>query len=164
MQRVIGRGVHTDRDLPVTVLAQRARVLPGHARGGTAVLAEPVVAQALAQLPAAPGYRTGKKVLTRTDGAGGTHDLLDHPTKRRLAYSIGFGLTDTMTAAAELIPADVWTPICDADGKVRDGAWDAELTGLVDLSGWPDGMRIIVRKEWPHPARNCGSPTQMACG
>ncbi|GAB2633251.1 hypothetical protein GCM10027068_10550 [Prescottella soli] len=27
----------------------------------------------------------------------------------------------------------------------------AELTGLLDLSGWPDGMRVIVRKERPHP-------------
>jgi Transposase DDE domain group 1 len=27
----------------------------------------------------------------------------------------------------------------------------AELTGLLDLSGWPKGMRVIVRKERPHP-------------
>jgi hypothetical protein len=27
----------------------------------------------------------------------------------------------------------------------------AELTGLLDLSGWPDGMRLIARKERPHP-------------
>jgi hypothetical protein len=34
---------------------------------------------------------------------------------------------------------------------VRDGAWVAELTGLLDLSSWPKGMRVIVRKERPHP-------------
>jgi hypothetical protein len=33
----------------------------------------------------------------------------------------------------------------------RDGAWVAELTGLLDLSGWPKGMRVIVRKERQHP-------------
>ena len=27
----------------------------------------------------------------------------------------------------------------------------AELTGLLDLTGWPTGMRIIARKERPHP-------------
>ena len=27
----------------------------------------------------------------------------------------------------------------------------AELTGLLDLTGWPPGMRVIVRKERPHP-------------
>jgi hypothetical protein len=27
----------------------------------------------------------------------------------------------------------------------------AEVTGLLDLSGWPEGMRVIVRREHPHP-------------
>ena len=27
----------------------------------------------------------------------------------------------------------------------------AELTGLLDLAGWPEGMRVIVRRERPHP-------------
>ena len=26
-----------------------------------------------------------------------------------------------------------------------------ELTGLLTLTGWPDGMRVIVRRERPHP-------------
>ena len=39
----------------------------------------------------------------------------------------------------------------DAHDEVRDGAWLAELTGLLDLTGWPAGMRVIVRKERPHP-------------
>ena len=39
----------------------------------------------------------------------------------------------------------------DAGGQVRPGAWVAELTGLLDLSSWPEGMRVIVRKERPHP-------------
>jgi Transposase DDE domain group 1 len=38
----------------------------------------------------------------------------------------------------------------DGDGQVRDGAWVADITGLLDLSGWPAGMRVIVRKERPH--------------
>jgi hypothetical protein len=33
----------------------------------------------------------------------------------------------------------------------RDGAWVTELTGLLDLAGWPEGMRVIVRAERPHP-------------
>ena len=27
----------------------------------------------------------------------------------------------------------------------------ADITGLLDLGSWPAGMRIIVRKERPHP-------------
>ena len=37
------------------------------------------------------------------------------------------------------------------DGQVRDGAWVAEITGMLDLQDWPEGMRVIVRKERPHP-------------
>ena len=48
-------------------------------------------------------------------------------------------------------PTRSWTPAYDADGAVRDGAWVAELTGLLDLTGWPAGMRVIARKERPHP-------------
>jgi hypothetical protein len=33
---------------------------------------------------------------------------------------------------------------------VRDGAWVAELAGDL-LDGWPKDMRLIVRKERPHP-------------
>lgn len=29
--------------------------------------------------------------------------------------------------------------------------WVAELTHVLDLTGWPPGMRVIVRKERPHP-------------
>jgi hypothetical protein len=34
---------------------------------------------------------------------------------------------------------------------VRDGAQVAELTGLLAVTGWPTGMRVIVRRERPHP-------------
>jgi hypothetical protein len=56
-----------------------------------------------------------------------------------------------MVTALALIPDDVWTPACNADGQVRDGAWLVDATGVLDLAGWPDGMRVILRKERPHP-------------
>jgi hypothetical protein len=34
---------------------------------------------------------------------------------------------------------------------VREGGNVAELTGLLDLTRWPAGMRVIVRRERPHP-------------
>jgi hypothetical protein len=46
---------------------------------------------------------------------------------------------------------DVWTPAYNSDGAVREGAWVAELTGMLNLTGWPQGMRVIARKERPHP-------------
>jgi Transposase DDE domain group 1 len=53
---------------------------------------------------------------------------------------------------AILGPAEtVWTQAIDADGEDRDGAWIAEPTDRVDLSAWPQGSRLIVRRERPHP-------------
>ncbi|GAA1918560.1 hypothetical protein GCM10009753_58810 [Streptantibioticus ferralitis] len=39
----------------------------------------------------------------------------------------------------------------DQDWTLRDGAEVAELTGMVDLDGYPPDTRIIVRRERPHP-------------
>ncbi len=124
---------------------------PGNAGSNTAADHEQVLADALAQLPSKPGYRVGRKVLVRTDTAGGTHEFIDHLHKRRLTYSVGFFLSDTAATGLDLIPESAWTPAYDADGQVREGAWVAEATGVLDLSGWPPGMRVIVRKERPHP-------------
>jgi hypothetical protein len=104
---------------------------------------------ALAQLP----RHLRRRVLIRADSGGGTHDYLAWLTKpgRRLAYSVGFTITDDVQDAILTIPARVWTPAYDAGGQVRPGAWVAEITGMLDLAGWPKGMRVIVRKERPHP-------------
>ena len=39
----------------------------------------------------------------------------------------------------------------DAGGRDREGAWVAELTDDLDLSAWPEGSRLICRRERPHP-------------
>jgi hypothetical protein len=124
----------------------------GNAGSNTAVDHIDITKAALTQLPStSPGRRPGRKVLIRTDGAGGTHEFLTWLTGQRLQYSVGFGLTDAAVAKLELIPQSAWTPAYDADRAPREGAWVTELTGLLDLSEWPDGMRIIVRAERPHP-------------
>jgi hypothetical protein len=48
------------------------------------------------------------------------------------------------------VPASAWAPAVETNGEARDGAWIAELTGKL-IDGWPKGMRLIVRKERPHP-------------
>lgn len=123
----------------------------GNAGSNTAADHKELLAHALDQLPWQPGYRVGRKVLVRTDSGGGTHGFLKYCHKRRLQYSVGITLTEAMETAIDLLPTDVWTPAYDADGEVRKGAWVAEITGLLDLQSWPVGMRIIVRKERPHP-------------
>ena len=125
---------------------------PGRAGSNTAADHIGVVRQALKQLPShRSGTRPGRKVLIRVDGAGSTHVFLDWLTGQRLSYSVGFGLPANTAELLKLIPTQVWTPAYDGDGQIRDGAWVAELTGLLDLAGWPKGIRVIARKERPHP-------------
>jgi hypothetical protein len=124
---------------------------PGNAGSNTAADHITLTRKALAQLPGrTPGTRPGRKVLIRTDAAGATHAFLYWLTKQRLSYSIGFTLGDVGDLLAK-IPDHVWTPAYTSDGDVREGAWVAELTDLLDLSDWPAGMRVIARKERPHP-------------
>ena len=121
---------------------------PGNAGSKTASDHISVIRQALAQLPAhRPGHRPGRKVLIRTDGAGGTKQLIEWLTSQRLSYSVGFALPTDFAATVNKMPTAGWTPAYDADGQPRDGAWVADVTGLMNLTGWPDGMRVIIRKE-----------------
>jgi hypothetical protein len=132
---------------PLSVLLRR-----GNAGSNTVEDHLTVLRAALAQLPGS--RRPGKNVLIRVDGAGGTHGLIDWLTRRRLAYSVGFSLPGDLASIQKTLanmPAAAWTPAYDSDGRVRPGAWVAEVTGLFDLSGWPPEMRLIVRKERPHP-------------
>ena len=76
---------------------------------------------------------------------------MDWLTRRRVQYSVGFGLTETIARIVDDLPDAAWTPAYNADGLVRDGAWVAELTAMVNLRSWPAGMRLIVRAERPHP-------------
>ncbi|MFD0535217.1 IS1380 family transposase [Actinomadura luteofluorescens] len=120
---------------------------PGNAGSNTA--ADHITAGRLAlnQVPT----RLRKQVIIRTDSGGGTHEFLDWVTARRVKYSIGFNLTDDICAAILALPEHVWQCAYDADRQPRPGAWVAELTGMLDLSSWPKGMRVIVRRERPHP-------------
>jgi len=122
---------------------------PGNAGANTAADHLTVIREALRQLPFGP--KPGRKVLIRTDGAGCTHQVAEWLARRRLQYSLGFRLTAEHTAAIRALPDAAWTPAYDADGVQRDGAWVADATGVLDLSGWPAGMRVLVRAERPHP-------------
>jgi hypothetical protein len=86
-------------------------------------------------------------VLIRADSGGGTHEFLDYCHRRRVQYSIGFGLSDEIVAALDDLDPDEWIPALDADGHVRDGAWVAEVTGIAGLSGRPPA--VGKRKHWP---------------
>ncbi|MET7498429.1 IS1380 family transposase [Streptomyces sp900116325] len=127
-----------------------ALLRPGNAGSNTAADHITTTRLALAQLP--KQYRRGRRTLIRTDSAGGTHEFLDWLTARGrwLSYSVGMTITDAVHHAVLRVPDSAWTAAFEPDGQLRDGAWVAELAGDL-LKGWPAGMRLIVRKERPHP-------------
>jgi hypothetical protein len=127
-----------------------ALLRPGNAGSNTAADHITTARLALAQLPTK--YRRGRQTLIRCDSAGGTHEFVSWLARRGrwLSYSVGMVITDTIHQHVLKIPAWAWTPAVETGGEVRDGAWVAELTGDL-LDGWPKGMRLIVRKERPHP-------------
>jgi hypothetical protein len=122
---------------------------PGNAGSNTAADHIEATRLGLAQLPA----RLRRRVLIRTDSGGGTQGFLAWLASpgRRLAYSAGFTITDDIQDAILKLPARARAPAYDGDREVRPGAWVAELAGVLDLANWPKGMRVIARKERPHP-------------
>ncbi len=121
---------------------------PGNAGSNTATDHVTVLDAALAQLD--PGQRA--RVLVRTDSAGGTKAFTAHLAERELAYSVGFaGFLPRLKTAIDTVADAAWVPAVNADGDCREGAWVAEITHLLDLADYPAGMRVIARKERPHP-------------
>lgn len=127
-----------------------ALLRPGNAASNTAADHITAARLALAQLP--KEYRRGRQTLICCDSAGGTHEFVAWLAQRGrwLSYSVGMVITEAIHSHVLKIPASAWTAAIETGGEVRDGAWVAEFTGDL-VEGWPKGMRLIVRKERPHP-------------
>jgi hypothetical protein len=122
---------------------------PGNAGANTAADQIEVAEQALGQIP--EEHVQEIEILLRTDSAGATHELLDWCREGRIRYSVGYDLTETVRAAIVALEEESWRPAVDQDGSERPNGEVAEITHLLDLSGWPEGSRVIVRRERPHP-------------
>jgi Transposase DDE domain group 1 len=133
---------------------------PGNAGSNTAADHISAMDTAIAQVPAK--YR--RKVLFTCDGAGASHAFVDHVTRLnarpgyQVHYSAGFDFDERIRDVLPRLPETAWTPAIDADGVPRPDAQVAELTGLLRhstggdrLAGWPPDMRILIRRENPHP-------------
>ena len=122
---------------------------PGNAGSGTAADHVAVLDAALAQLPVDPRTR---EVIVRTDSAALSHAFLEACRERAVRYVVGHALTAEVAKMVLQVPESRWIPAISADGTdLREGAVVAELTDRVDLSGWPEGTRMIARREEPHP-------------
>ncbi|MGH3711371.1 MAG: IS1380 family transposase, partial [Pseudonocardiaceae bacterium] len=134
-----------------------AQLRRGNAGSNTAADHITVLDAALAQVPDA--HRHGTPILIRADTAGCTKEFLAHLRGLRdnavsCEFSVGWAIKDKERAAITAIPKVVWADAINADGGHRDGAGLAEITRVLParaLAGYPVGMRVIVRRERPHP-------------
>jgi hypothetical protein len=128
---------------------------PGNAGSNTTADHVQILGMALAALPAharpRPGAKNSPKVLVRTDSAGATYGFAAVCREAGCGFSLGFAVDDPVQEAILALPQRAWSPAYDIDGEPRDGAWVTEVTGLLDLHKWPEGSRVIVRRERPHP-------------
>ena len=106
-----------------------------------------------------PG-RYRRRMLIRLDGAGFSHELLEHIAAggkvkgRNWEFSAGWSCTDREMDAIAHLPDDAWTAAIEQNGEPVDNAYVAELTGLLDLQAWQQkipGLRVLVRDEPLHP-------------
>lgn len=118
-----------------------------------------VLASALRQLP----LPLWSKLLVRIDGAAFSHEVLDHlqslsTSRRRVRWVTGWAINHADEQAIARLPEKVWTAALRQDGALHEikgpdgdtvSYQVAELTGVRDLTGWPTGMRLIVRRVKP---------------
>jgi hypothetical protein len=129
---------------------------PGNATSNDAADNIALLDRAVARIPG----RYRRRMLVRLDGAGFSHELLEHiaagggVTGRSWEFSAGWSCTDREMDAIAQLPDQAWTPAIEQNGEPVENAFVADLTGLLDLEGWQQkipGLRVLVRDEPLHP-------------
>jgi hypothetical protein len=137
------------------------RLRPGNAGANNIADHVAVLDQAIAGLPEeiAVGHRPDddpalvrRAIQVRVDSAGCT-DFVWRCRERNVGFAVVARTNASIHAAISRMNFDdeAWQPAIRQDGDERPGAAVAELTDHLDLSGWPDGTRLIVRREPLHP-------------
>ncbi len=147
--------------------------LAGHLRAGNATANDAtdllaVVDDGVSQLPAdiATGHRRGddsglaeRRVVVRSNSAGGTQVFVDGLRRRNIGFQVVARRQTAVSAAIAAANEDPerWEPSVKQDGTRTDATSSGlqtavcEVTDLVDLSRWPEGTRLIIRRQPLHP-------------
>jgi len=126
-----------------------AQLRPGNAGANTAADQIAVAEHAIEQIPAE--HVADIELLLRVDSAGACHELLDWCREGQIRFSVGYDLTETIRTAITEIPHSAWAAALDQDGTQRANGQVCEITPALDLTSWPTGSRILVRRERAHP-------------
>jgi hypothetical protein len=134
--------------------ALAGKLRPGNAGANTAQDHVELLDAAVAQLPLptrAEDPELGLEVLVRSDSAGASHGFVGAIAERGLEFSVGFDVTEPVREAILQVPEKSWEVAITKELEEREGAEVAEITSLLNLSLWPSGSRVLVRREEPHP-------------
>jgi hypothetical protein len=137
-----------------------AMLRPGNAAPGDADDHLELLEQVVRSVP--PEYALGHEedddpalvvhpILVRADSAGASHRFVQSLSVANFDYSIGFPISGSVRDALLLAQEEDWARATELGGGIRDGAEVIELTEIIELNGWPDDMRVICRRERPHP-------------
>ena len=128
---------------------------PGNAGSNTGADQVAAIEAGLEQLP--PSLAEGE-VLVRGDSAACVHAVVDFCREGGIRFSVGHDITAPVREAIAKVPDSAWVGAISQDGvpvaehptRPRE-AYVAELTEHLDLSAWPQGSRLICRRERAHP-------------
>ena len=152
---------------------------PGNAGSNTAADHIRVTDEALGQIPDAQLY--GQPILVRSDGAGATKEWLTHLRNLRdrgvwmFSSRSGSASPTRSKTPSPYCPSQVWAT-ADRHGREapsgrrvgsagRPGRRTDLAAARLHHGGWPEGMRVLVRRERPHPGAKTqldGSPRRLA--
>ena len=167
-----------------------AMLRPGNAGANTLADHFTVLDAAVAQLPAeiAAGHHDGddtnmvaRAVQVRTDSAGCSTRFAAGCRSRNIGFAVVARSNASIHKGISRIQHDNkrWQPARRRSGDNAQRSDVAEITDLVDLSSWPEGTRLIVRREhlhqgaqrslfpslcyryWGHYTDNNGSPVEL---
>lgn len=101
-------------------------------------------------LPDDQAVMVGRRVVVRTDTAGGYGKIVRGLAARNLVFYVGLRTSPERAAVVAGLDDDGWRQAYDGDGQPRDGAQVREVPALVP--DWaPAGTRAIIRRERAHP-------------
>jgi hypothetical protein len=137
------------------------RLRPGNAGANNVIDLVGVLDAAIAGLPGeiAAGHQVGddpalvrRPVQVRSDSAASRTFALACRS-RNVGFAVVARSNEQIHAAISRVAYDsaAWQPAVRQDGQARPGAAVIEVTDLVDLSDWPAGTRLIIRREPLHP-------------
>ncbi len=90
-------------------------------------------------------------IVVRADSAGASHRFVESLSIANFDYSIGFSIRGSVRDALLLAQEEDWVGAHELDGGIRESAEVIELSGVIELEDWPLDMRVICRRERPHP-------------